>query len=94
MSLLEIKCPHCKSSIWIDPSSGAIVEHKVPDQKKVDLTDFLKSQKNRSTDLEDKFKKAKEEQTKRKEELEKEFLRAKEHPEDFQGEVDSPFKWD
>ena len=94
MALLEVKCPHCKCSIFIDPASGAIVDHKVPDQKKADLNDFLKSQKNRVSDMEDKFKKAKEEQVKRKELLEKEFLRAKEHPEEFKGEDDSPFKWD
>lgn len=94
MSLFKIKCPMCKGTIWIDPSSGRLVDHKAADHKKIDLDDYMKSQKNRGSELEDKFKKAKQEQVKRKEQLEKDFKRAKEHPEEFEGEVTSPFQWD
>jgi hypothetical protein len=97
MSLFEIKCPGCKATLWIDPSTGALVDHKAANHQKADLGAFIKSQKNRGNELEDKFKKAKEEQLKRKEELEKQFKKAQEHPEEFAGKGDDmqdPFKWD
>ncbi len=95
MSLFELKCPMCKGTLWIDPSSGRLVDHKSADHKKIDLQDFMKSQKNRGSELEDKFVKAKEEQARRKEEMEKDFKKAKEHPEEIEGgEYQSPFEWD
>jgi len=94
MSLFEIKCPMCKGTIWINPSTGKIVDHKSADHKKIDLNDFLKSQKDRGSKLEEQFKKAKEEQQKRKQEMEEKFKRTKEHPEEFQGDYQSPFQWD
>lgn len=94
MSLFEIKCPMCKGMLWIDPSSGKVVDHKSADHKKIDLNDFLKSQKSRGSDLEEKFNKAKGEKEKRKEEMEEKFKRSKEHPEEFQGDYQSPFQWD
>ncbi len=94
MALFELKCPMCKGKLWIDPSSGKIIDYKAADQKKLDLDAFLKSQKTKGTELENKFKKAKEEQAKRKEQMEKDFKRAKEHPEELEGEYQSPFQWD
>ena len=95
MSLLEIKCPNCRCVMWIDPATGVILDHKAPEQKKMSFDDFVKTQKNRGSDLEDMFKKAKEEQAKRKEQIEKDFQHAKEHPEEFSsGDTESPFKWD
>lgn len=94
MNLIEIKCPGCKSAIWIDPSDGRIVDHKSADHKKADLGDFIKSQKNRGSLLEEQFKKAKEEKEKRKQKLEEDFKKAKEHPEDLEGDYQSPFQWD
>ena len=94
MSLFEIKCPMCKGTLWINPSTGKLVDHKSADHKKIDLDDFLKSQKNRGSDLEEKFKKAKAEKEKRREEMEEKFKRTKEHPEEFEGDYQSPFQWD
>ena len=94
MSLFEIKCPMCKGTLWINLSTGKVVDHKSADHKKIDLNDFLKSQKNRGSDLEEKFNKAKEEKEKRKKEMEEKFKRSKEHPEEFQGDYQSPFQWD
>jgi hypothetical protein len=94
MSLFEIKCPMCKGTIWINPSTGKIVDHKSADHKKIDLNDFLKTQKERGSKLEQQFKKAKEEQEKRKQEMEEKFKRTKEHPEEFEGDYQSPFQWD
>ena len=94
MSLFEIKCPMCKGTIWINPSTGKIVDHKSADHKKIDLNDFLKTQKDRGSKLEEQFKKAKEEQQKRKQEMDEKFKRTKEHPEEFEGDYQSPFQWD
>ena len=94
MSLFEIKCPMCKGTIWINPSTGKIVDHKSADHKKIDLNDFLKTQKDRGLKLEEQFKKAKEDQEKRKQEMEEKFKRTKDHPEEFEGDYQSPFQWD
>lgn len=94
MSLFEIKCPMCKGTIWINPSTGKIVDHKSADHKKIDLNDFLKTQKDRGSKLEQQFKKAKEDQEKRKQEMEEKFKRTKDHPEEFEGDYQSPFQWD
>lgn len=94
MALLEVKCPMCKGSIWVDQSTGKVVDHKSSDQKKVELGDFLEAQKSRASKWDQKMQKAKDETAKRKTELDEQFRHAKEHPDDLKGEVDSPFKWD
>jgi len=46
MSLFETKCPMCKGTLWIDPSTMKVVDHKAADreqQKKADFAQFLKS---------------------------------------------------
>ena len=94
MAVIEIKCPMCKGSIWIEQSTGKVVDHKSADQQKVDFNSFLKSQDGRASALEEKARKAKEDMAKRKVEIEQQFKQAKEHPEDLKGDVESPFKWD
>lgn len=94
MGLFEIKCPMCKGMLWINPSTGEVVDYKSADHKKIDLNDYLKSQKDRGAKLEEQFKRAKEDQKKRKKEMEEKFERSKEHPEEFQGDYQSPFQWD
>jgi hypothetical protein len=94
MSLLEIKCPLCKGTLWIDQSTGKVVDHKSSDKQKADFDEFLKARKNYNPAWEDKFNKAREEKAKRKAEIEERFRKAKENPDELQGEVDSPFKWD
>lgn len=94
MGFFEIKCPMCKGMLWVDPSSGKVVDHKSSDHKKADLGDFLKTQKSRGSELENMFHKAKEDREKRKEQLEQEFRKAREHPEDLKEDYQSPFGWD
>ena len=95
MSLFEIKCPMCKGTLWIDPASGKVVDHKSADQQKANFEDFLKSRK-KGVAWDDKFQKAKDEEAKRKAEIEAKFKEAKEStdetgsPEPFK----SPFDWD
>jgi hypothetical protein len=92
--MFEIKCPMCKGTIWVNPSTGEIVDHKSADHHKADFGEFLKSHKDRGNVLEDKFKKAKDEKDKRKQELENRFKDAKKHADDFKGDVSSPFDWE
>jgi uncharacterized protein YhaN len=94
MSLLEIKCPLCKASIWVDQSTGRVVDHKSADQQKVSLDSFLKEQQEKSGKWDQKMVKAKDDVARRKQELEERFKRAREHPEELPGDVESPFKWD
>jgi hypothetical protein len=94
MSLFEIKCPLCKGTIWVDPSTGKVVDHKSADKKKADFDGFLKAQKNPNPQWDEKFKKIQDDKAKRKAEIEEKFKQAKENPEAFEGPVDSPFQWD
>jgi uncharacterized protein YbaR (Trm112 family) len=94
MSLFEIKCPLCKGTLWIDQSTGKVVDHKSVDHQKADFDGFLQARKNRNPQWEDKFKKVQAEKAKRKAEIEEKFKMAKENPDELKGEMDSPFKWD
>jgi hypothetical protein len=94
MSLFEVKCPLCKGTLWIDQSTGKVVDHKSGDKQKGDFDDFMKKQKEKSSVWEDKFKKAANETAKRKAEIEEKFKVAKEKPEEIEGDYESPFKWD
>ena len=69
MSLFEIKCPLCKGTLWIDQSTGKVVDHTSADHQKTDFGDFMKKQKEKSSLWEDKFKKAAEDTAKRKAEI-------------------------
>ena len=94
MSLFEIKCPLCKGTLWVDPSTGKVVDHKSGDKQKADFSEFLKAQKNYNPAWDEKFNKIKEEKAKRKAEIEEKFKKAKDLPGEASGEYDSPFKWD
>jgi uncharacterized protein YbaR (Trm112 family) len=94
MSLFEVKCPLCKGTLWIDQSTGKVVDHKSGDKQKGDFDDFMKKQKEKTSVWEGKFKKAAEETAKRKAEIEEKFKVAKEKPEEIEGDYESPFKWD
>jgi hypothetical protein len=85
----------CKGTLWIDLSSGKIVDHKSADQAKANFDDFLKAQK-KGTAWDDKMKKAKEEETKRKAEIEMKFKKAKDTPleADSNDKLKSPLDWD
>jgi hypothetical protein len=95
MSLFEIKCPMCKGTLWIDPASGKVVDHKSSDQQKANFDDFLKA-RQKGTAWDDKMKKAKEEEAKRRAEIEMKFNVAKNDKTD-RTETDqfkTPLDWD
>ncbi|MBD3346255.1 MAG: hypothetical protein GF401_14455 [Chitinivibrionales bacterium] len=93
MSLLQIKCPMCKGSLWIDPANGKVVDHQSADHKKADFNEFLKSNQ-KGKDWEDKLKKAKDEDARKKAEWEEKFKKAKESPDDLKDDYRSPFQWE
>lgn len=95
MSLFEIKCPLCKGNLWIDPASGKVVDARAHDQQKASFDEFLKAQKQKSSEWDEKLKKAQEEEAKRKAELEKKFREAKEGKLDENiPPIQSPINWD
>jgi hypothetical protein len=94
MAILEVKCPMCKGSLWIEQSTGRVVDHKTAEQQKVSLDLFLQEQKSKSSKWDDKIVKAKDDVAKRKAEIEERFKSAKEKPEDLPDDYESPFKWD
>jgi hypothetical protein len=78
----------------VDQSTGKVVDHQSADHQKTDFDGFMKKQKEKSSQWEDKIKKAAEDTAKRKAEIEEKFKVAKEKPEEIQGDYESPFKWD
>ena len=93
MSLFEVKCPMCKGTLWIDPSTLKIVDHQSADHQKADFNEFMKN-RNKSSAWDEKMKKAKDEDIKRKAEIEQKFKKAKEDGVEGTPEPHSPFDWD
>ena len=48
MSLFEIKCPMCKGTLWIDPATLKVVDHKSADHPKASLDNFYRHKKRES----------------------------------------------
>jgi len=78
MGLFETKCPMCDGTLWIDPSTLNIVDHRAADHQKVDLQQFLKDSKQ-DKGWDEKMRKAREEEARRKAEIEEKFRHAKEN---------------
>ena len=94
MGLLEIKCPLCKGTLWVERTSGKVVDHKSAEKKTVDFNQFLQKEKERPDQWDEKMKKSKESEQKRKKEWEERFNQARENPDEIEGEYESPFQWD
>jgi hypothetical protein len=94
MSLFEIKCPMCKGTLFIDPSTGKVVDHKAVDHQKADFNQFMKS-REKGVAWDDKLSRMKDDQARRKAELEEKFKKAKdEGPVNPDEAMKSPFDWD
>jgi hypothetical protein len=85
----------CKGTLWIDLSTGKIVDHQSADHQKGDFNEFLKN-RQKGVAWDDRLKKAKEEEKKRKEEIEQKFRKARESTEIGPDEqsMKSPLDWD
>lgn len=88
MSLFEVKCPICKGTLWLDLSTGKVVDHKSADHVKADFKEFLKS-REKGTAWDEKMKRVKEDEAKRKAEIELKFKDAKNEEPDISD--DNPF---
>ena len=95
MYTVDIVCPCCSEILTVDIATGEIVGHK-PEKPapKMDLDSFMKAQPGRVKELEDQFRKAKEDQERRKRELDEQFFKAKKDPSSIKGDYVSPFDMD
>lgn len=65
--IVEIICPKCHSSLWIDVETKEVVQHKKSDRPKHTFDDLLKKEKEKKEHTEERFLSAKElEKTKKK----------------------------
>lgn len=55
-NIIEVKCPKCNEILVIDVDAKEVIEHKEIPKAKVSLEDFIESQKNRASELDQKFK--------------------------------------
>ena len=94
MPQFEIRCPMCKGTLWIDQSTGRVIDHKTAEQQKISFDKFMKAQKERSGKWESRMDKAKDETARRRAEIEEKFRQARENPDAVEGDYESPFKWD
>jgi Zn-finger nucleic acid-binding protein len=78
MSLFETVCPMCNGTLWIDPSTLKIVDHRAADHQKADLKRFLEESKQ-DKGWDEKMRKSREEEARRKAEIEEKFRHAREN---------------
>ena len=74
---LKIDCPCCKAKLVIDSETGIILQSTAHKEAPPSLQDFLKNDKNRGRNLEEKFAEAKRQEDNRLQTLEKKFEWAK-----------------
>lgn len=74
---LRIDCPCCKAKLVIDPAGGTVLQAVPHKDAPPSLEDFMKGDKNRARDLEDKFAEARRLEDGRLAALEKKFEWAK-----------------
>ena len=96
MSAKEIKidCPCCKAKLVIDVETGSILQSIPHKEEAQSLMDFLKADKNRGKDLEDKFAEAKRLEDGRLKVLEKKFEWAKKNKDKLPEAPRPGIQWD
>ncbi len=77
MKEIKIDCPCCKAKLIIDPETGGIIKYEKHKEAPPSLNEFLKAEKNRNTELDEKFKEAREKEESKMDLLEKKFEWAK-----------------
>ena len=76
---LTIECPLCKGEIVVDAETGEVLSHREFKKAVKSFDEFMKSEKNKSAELEAKFAAAKEAEKGRRELLEKKFEAARQN---------------
>ena len=74
---LKIDCPCCKAKLVIDSETGVILQTTPYKEASPTLQDFLKNDKNRTRDLDEKFAESRRMEDSRLQTLEKKFEWAK-----------------
>ncbi len=73
---LKVHCPCCKAALVVDAETGGVLAHKVHKEQGQSLEDFLKQEKTRGKDLEEKFAESRRLEDSKFDLLEKKFQRA------------------
>jgi len=77
MRTLKIDCPCCQAQLVIDAEKGFVLEHKAYKEAPPSLEDFLKNEKGRASELEQRFAQSRQKEDEKREMLEKKFEWAK-----------------
>ena len=96
MTLREIKvdCPCCRAKLVIDPEGGGVIQAVPHKEAPPSLQDFLKSDKHRAKDLEDKFSESKRQEDTRLDLLNKKFEWAKKNKDKLPEAPRPGIQWD
>jgi hypothetical protein len=91
---LKIDCPCCKAKLVIDSETGIILQSTAHKEAPPSLQDFLKNDKNRGRNLEEKFAEAKRQEDNRLQTLEKKFEWAKKNKDKLPDAPRPGIQWD
>ena len=94
MKEIHIDCPCCKAKLVIDAETGAVLQSTAHKEAGPSLEDFLKNDKNRGKDLDDKFAEAKRQEDSRLKVLEKKFEWAKKNKDKLPEAPRPGIQWD
>jgi hypothetical protein len=91
---LNVDCPCCRANLVVDPETGGIIKAVPHKPEAPSLQDFLKADKNRAQDLEDKFAESKRMEDSRLKLLEKKFEWAKKNKDKLPEAPRPGIQWD
>lgn len=91
---LKIDCPCCKAKLVVDPESGGVLQAIPHKNAPPSLEDFMKSDRGRAKDLEDKFAESRRQEDSRLALLEKKFEWAKKNKDKLPDAPKPGIHWD
>lgn len=53
--LIEVTCPKCNSTLWVDVESKSVVQHKRGEKVKSSFSDLLQKEKEKKEKADEKF---------------------------------------
>lgn len=53
--LIEVTCPKCNSTLWVDVESKSVVQHKKGEKIKSSFSDLLQKEKEKKEKADEKF---------------------------------------
>ncbi len=74
--IIEVQCPKCKSSLWIDVGEKKVIQHKKSDNPRHSFDDLLKKEKEKKEHTEERFLSAKELEKAKKKKAEEIFKKS------------------